>query len=175
MYCIMKMNKGSIIQLIVVSQGRKEDTVSYNRKNKILELIQTHEIETQQQMVELLQAEGYNATQATISRDIRDLKLIKTSSPMGKSHYAVAPKAEAKLSDRFIKILKETIRDVKCAENLIVVRTLNGCANAAAEALDSTDNEEIVGTLAGDNTFLIIVDKTEHVEKIVNKIQEIIS
>ncbi|MBR0113947.1 MAG: arginine repressor, partial [Firmicutes bacterium] len=77
--------------------------------------------------------------------------------------------------DRFVKILRETIKDVRSAENLIVVQTLNGCANAAAEAMDSATSDEIVGTIAGDNTILIIVDTKEHVPDIVKKIKEIIS
>ncbi len=148
--------------------------MSYNRKNKILEIIQQNEVETQQQLVELLSQAGFKATQATVSRDIRDLNLIKTGSGMGRNHYALPPKTENKISDRFKKILKETIRSVRSAENLIVVQTLSGCASAAAEALDSASTEEIVGTIAGDNTILVIVDSKDHVEAIVKKIREII-
>lgn len=149
--------------------------MSYNRKSKILELIQENEVETQQQLVELLSNAGFKATQATISRDIRDMKLIKTNKGMGKSCYALPPKNDNRLSDRFVKILRETIKDVRSAENLIVVQTLNGCANAAAEAMDSASSDEIVGTIAGDNTILIIADTKEHVPDIVKKIKEIIS
>ena len=149
--------------------------MSYSRKNKILELIQTHDVETQQQLVELLSEEGFKATQATISRDIRELRLIKRSSDTGRSKYCIPPKVETRINDRFIKILRETIKGVKSAENLIVVETLSGCASAAAEAMDSATTEEIIGTIAGDNTVLIIVDKKENVEKIVAQIKNIIS
>jgi transcriptional regulator of arginine metabolism len=82
---------------------------------------------------------------------------------------------DAPLSDRFKKILKETIQSIDAAENLIVIKTLSGCANAAGEAIDTSDYPEIVGTLAGDNTLLVIVDKKEHVPHVLTAFENIIA
>ncbi len=146
-----------------------------SRKNKILELIEEYELETQQQLVELLAEAGFKATQATVSRDIRDLELIKSGKDKGKSCYVLPPKPEKKINDRFVKILRETVRDIRSAENIIVIHTLSGCANAAAEALDSYTTDEVLGTIAGDNTIFLVVDSRDHVERITARIKEIVS
>jgi len=151
--------------------------MSYDRRSKILDIIANNNVETQQQLVDLLEQEGYKSTQATISRDIRDLKLIKTTSGMGKSYYTQTPQEDYKAitGNSFAKILKETVKDVKASENLIVIKTLSGFASAAAEAIDSSSIKEILGTIAGDNTVLLVVDKKENVEAIVNKVKEVIA
>ena len=124
----------------------------YSRQNKILELIQGHVVETQDQLQELLEQEGYKVTQATISRDIKELQLVKVSIDKDTSgKFDIQP-----ISERFIKIFRETIVSYASAQNLIVVKTLPGCGNAAAEAIDCLKLEHVVGSVAGDNTLLII-------------------
>ncbi|MBO4235740.1 MAG: arginine repressor [Firmicutes bacterium] len=140
----------------------------YSRQNKILELIANNEIETQEKLVSMLKAEGFDVTQATISRDIKDLQLIKVLTPGGKYKYAVSTQQNSPISDRFVKIFRETITSFASAQNLVVVKTLAGCASAAGEAIDSIDLPHVVGSIAGDNTLLIIVDSEENIEEILS-------
>ena len=147
--------------------------MSFSRKEKILEIIASERIGTQQELADRLISEGFNVTQATVSRDIRDLGLVKRSEPGSKGFYAV-PKKEIKLSDRFAKILRETVTDIRTAENLVVVHTLSGCGAPTGEAIDSMKMDEIVGTLAGDNTVLVIVSSHEKVPGVVEKLGELI-
>lgn len=145
----------------------------YSRQNKVLELIDKYEIETQEKLCQLLKDAGYDVTQATVSRDIKELQLVKTLSPTGKYKYTQS-KGEGPISDRFVKIFKETIRSVVPAENIIVVKTLSGCAAAAGEAVDSLDLPHIAGSVAGDNTLLIVAEKTKYVSEIVDRFNSIL-
>ncbi|MBR2559105.1 MAG: arginine repressor [Firmicutes bacterium] len=140
----------------------------YSRQNKILELISAYEIETQEKLVALLKAAGYSVTQATVSRDIKELQLIKVLTPSGKYKYAVSSQQDAPISDRFVKIFRETITSFDHAGNLIVVKTLSGCGPAAGEAIDNIGLPHVIGTIAGDNTLLMIVDKEENVGAILD-------
>ncbi|MBQ2063062.1 MAG: arginine repressor [Firmicutes bacterium] len=143
----------------------------YSRQNKILELITTTSVETQEQLCQLLKDAGYDVTQATVSRDIKELQLIKTLSADGKYHYSQF-KGNGFISERFVKIFRETITKITPAGNLIVVNTLSGCASAAGEAIDSVDFPHIVGSIAGDNTLLLVVDKENHVPAVMNAFDE---
>ena len=140
----------------------------YSRQNKILELIANNEIETQDKLASMLKKEGFDVTQATISRDIKELQLIKVLAASGKYKYAVSTRHDAPISDRFIKIFRETIISFASAQNLIVVKTLSGCGPAAGEAVDSIGLPHVVGTIAGDNTLLMIIDREENVEDILS-------
>lgn len=146
----------------------------YGRHNKILELISKNIIETQDQLQEMLKEQGYDVTQATISRDIKEMHLVKVLLGDGKYKYVAGDLAEKTISERFIKIFKETIISYAEAENLIVVKTLSGCGNAAAEAVDSMELSHVVGSVAGDNTLLIVVDNARHTKAIINKFDKII-
>ena len=140
----------------------------YSRQNKILELIANNEIETQDKLASMLKDEGFEVTQATISRDIKELQLIKVLSASGKYKYAVSARQDAPISDRFVKIFRETITSFASAQNLIVIKTLSGCGPAAGEAGDCIGLPHVVGSVAGDNTLLLIIDKEEHVEEILS-------
>lgn len=144
----------------------------YARQSKILELIKAQEIDTQERLADKLSQAGFTATQATVSRDIKELGLIKVVGKSGRSCYAEAPKVSKIELDRYSKLLKDTVQSVKSAENMIVIKTLPGCANAAAEVIDKMEKDEILGTIAGDNTIFLVVDKLEHVEKIVTDFSE---
>lgn len=146
----------------------------YSRQNKILDIINTHEVETQDKLVSLLKKSGYKVTQATISRDIKELQLVKTLSSTGKYKYTVGSNADQPVSDRFVKIFKETIQTVVSSGNIIVVKTLSGCASAAGEAIDTLNLPNIIGTIAGDNTLLLIVNDPANVPSLVNKFNEMI-
>lgn len=152
----------------------KEYTMRYSRQNKILDIINTQEVETQEKLVSLLKKAGYKVTQATISRDIKELQLIKTLSPSGKYKYTVGTSVEQPISDRFIKIFKETIQTVESSGNIIVVKTLSGCGSAAGEAIDNLNIKGVIGSIAGDNTLFLVVNDPQNVPGIVSKFNEMI-
>ena len=143
----------------------------YSRQNKILELITTTSVETQEQLCQLLKDAGYDVTQATVSRDIKELQLIKTLSADGKYQYSQL-KGNGFITERFVKIFRETITKITPASNLIVVNTLSGCASAAGEAIDSVDFPHIVGSIAGDNTLLLVIDDESHIPAVMKAFDE---
>ena len=140
----------------------------------ILDIIAKQDVETQEELAEALRARGIQVTQATVSRDIKELRLLKVLTPSGSYKYATADKAENGLSERFIRMLAESLLSVAASNNLIVVKTLSGSANVAAEALDSLHWPEILGTLAGDNTILLIIRTEAEAPDVVRRIQEMI-
>ena len=144
----------------------------YSRQNKIIELIENNEIDTQEKLAALLKECGFEVTQATISRDIKELQLVKTLSPSGKYKYAVHKSVDLPVSDRFIKIFRETITSVASSGNLIVVKTLSGCAPAAA--VDTSRFPHIIGSIAGDNTFLLVADDPANVSEIMDAFNEML-
>ena len=126
-------------------------------------------MDTQEKLASLLKEKGYEVTQATISRDIKELQLVKTLSSSGKYKYAVNTSNDLPLTERFVKIFRQTVVSVDSAENLIIVKTLSGCANAAGEAIDTSKIAHIKGSIAGDNTLLIIVDEKSNVPGILKE------
>ncbi len=146
----------------------------YARQNKILDIVNSHEVETQDKLVDLLKKAGYQATQATVSRDIKELQLIKTLTPSGRYKYSVGSAAEQPPSERFVTIFKETIKAVNSSGNIIVVKTLSGCANAAGEAIDTMNMTHVVGSVAGDNTLLLVIDHPDNVPELVKRFNDIL-
>lgn len=142
------------------------------RQVAILDIIEKQEIETQEELASALNARGIRVTQATVSRDIKELRLLKVLTPSGKYKYATGDQADNNLTDRFIRMLAESLLSVSSANNLIVVKTLSGSANVAAEALDSTHWPEVLGTLAGDNTVLLIIRSNEETITVTSRIRE---
>jgi transcriptional regulator of arginine metabolism len=127
------------------------------RQGMILELIEGYDIETQDELSTLLRKKGYEVTQATISRDIKELKLIKVQSENGAYKYAASGRETMGKLDIFKRVFRDTVLSVEKASSLVVVRTMAGSANAAAEAIDEMDIPEVAGTLAGDNTIFVAV------------------
>lgn len=144
-----------------------------SRHNKILEIIKTNDVKSQDQLQDLLKEAGYEVTQATISRDIKELQLVKSQSKNGVTRYVANTADDKPVSERFLRIFKETTLSYVAAQNLIVVRTLSGCSNAAAEAIDCLELEHIVGSIAGDNTLLVIVDNEKNVPTIISTFDEV--
>ena len=142
------------------------------RQVAILDIIEKQDVETQEELADALRQRGIRVTQATVSRDIKELRLLKVLTPVGTYKYATADKAENGLSERFIRMLAESLLSVASSENLIVVKTLNGSANVAAEALDSLHWPEILGTIAGDNTILLVIRTQAEVPGVVSRIQD---
>ena len=142
------------------------------RQVAILDIIEKQEIETQEELASALNARGIRVTQATVSRDIKELRLLKVLTPSGKYKYATGDQADNNLTDRFIRMLAESLLSVSSANNLIVVKTLSGSANVAAEALDSMHWPGVLGTLAGDNTVLLIIRSNEETITVTSRIRE---
>lgn len=148
--------------------------MKYSRHSKILELIQGHEIETQEELAQKLRDSGFNVTQATVSRDIKELRLIKSMTKGGKYKYASIKQQEGVVNERFLRLFKDSVLSLDSAGNIIVIRTLVGAANAAAVAIDALDFPGIIGTIAGDDTIFLLVKNTEDLDGIKEKFNELI-
>ncbi len=145
-----------------------------SRQNKILELIEQYEIDTQDKLVAMLREHGYEVTQATISRDIKELQLIKALSPSGKYRYAASRTADGPVSDRLSNIYRETVRSIVSSGNIVLIKALSGCANAAAETLDNFGLEHVIGSVAGDNTVLLVVDDPANTQAVVDRLNALL-
>ena len=144
------------------------------RQNAILELIRERDVETQEELADALRKRDFKVTQATVSRDIRELRLLKVLSPAGTYKYAVADKPENGLSERFHRIFSESVLSIAHAYNQVIIKTLPGSANVAAEMIDSLRWPEIIGTLAGDNTILMIVRSVDEVDVVLRRIDDML-
>lgn len=143
-----------------------------SRHAKILEIIERNPIETQEELAEELKKSGYNITQATVSRDIKELKLVKVLDENGIYKYASLKEQDSMLSERLVRVFTESVLSVDYAGNIVVIKTFSGAANAAAEALDVIDFKEVVGTLAGDDTIFILVRNADNVEVVIEKLKK---
>ncbi|MGB3366088.1 MAG: arginine repressor [Acidaminobacteraceae bacterium] len=137
--------------------------MKYSRHSKILEIIEEQEIETQEELALNLKDASFNVTQATVSRDIKELRLIKVLTKNGKYKYATIKQQDSVISDRFLKLFKDSVISYDFAGNMIVVKTLSGAANAAAAAIDALDIKEIIGSIAGDDTIFLLLKTEEEV------------
>lgn len=144
-----------------------------NRHGRIIQIITQHDIETQEELASCLIKEGFSVTQATISRDIRELNLTKIPTGKGKQKYVVLKHDDRHLSDKFIRVLKEGFLSIDQAQNILVVKTVPGMAMAVAAAIDAMKLNEIVGSIAGDDTIMIAVRTVEDAELVMNQISEI--
>lgn len=142
------------------------------RHTKILEIISSREIETQEELAEALKKEGFDVTQATVSRDIKNLKLIKMQSSNGKSKYVVSAGEQKNIIDRLSNILANTVLTVENVDKMVVIKTITGSAPITAEAIDNLESADIAGTVAGDNTIFILVRSIESAEDLVDKIRK---
>ncbi len=144
------------------------------RHSKIIEIIKSKSIETQEELAEELKKAGFDVTQATVSRDIKNLKLVKKQDNNGKYKYTIIKEEKNEMVDRLSSILTNTVLNVENVDKMVVVKTLPGSASAAAEAIDSLHLGEIAGTIAGDNTIFIMVRTSEKAEMLVARILEMI-
>ncbi len=144
------------------------------RHSKIVELIGKYEIETQEELAEYLNKEGFNVTQATVSRDIRELKLSKVQMDNGRQRYVVLQNQDS-FSDKYIRILRDSFMSMDMAQNILVIKTVEGMAMAAAAALDAIHFHEIVGCVAGDNTILCAVRSVDDTIILMDKLKKILA
>ena len=141
------------------------------RQEKILELIVQYHIDTQEELALRLREAGYNVTQATISRDIRALRLTKVAGKDGKSYYAVLPGEAALPMDRFLRVLMDCVTDLAVGRNLVVIRTGSGMAMGAATALDALDWPELLGCIAGDDTIFCACRNEEEAAEVLRRLE----
>lgn len=140
------------------------------RHTAILELINTYEIETQEELVELLNKEGYNVTQATVSRDIKALRLLKIVSASGVYKYA-KPDESKKMTANY-NLLAQSAYSVDFAQNIVIIKTHSGMAQGAAAVLDAMNLTEIMGTIAGDDTIMCVTKTENDAKEVVSKIKD---
>ena len=141
------------------------------RHNEIIELVKTREIGTQEELLDLLKSKGYDVTQATISRDIRELNLTKINAG-DKQKYAVIIKDE-EFSDKYVRVLKEGFVSMVSSGNLIVLKTVVGMAMAVATAIDALEMNEIIGCIAGDDTIFIAVSENSSTIEVMNRLKKL--
>ena len=144
------------------------------RQALIREIVEAQSIQTQEELAEALRARGMVVTQATVSRDIREMHLLKVLAEDGSYRYATMEKSDAGMNDRLIRMLADSVVEMNCANNLIVIHTLPGSAHVAAEAIDNLKWPETIGTIAGDNTILVIVRTNEEVDAVMKRFHSII-
>ncbi|MFI3237338.1 MAG: arginine repressor [Lachnospiraceae bacterium] len=145
-----------------------------NRLEQIITLLEQCDIETQDELTQLLKDSGYSVTQATVSRDIKKLGLVKVPSLNGKQKYALPSGIHVDLSEKFVRVLKDSFISMELAMNLLVIKTVSGMAMAAAAALDSMNMKEMVGAVAGDDTIMIAARSIEDAEAMKEHISDIV-
>ena len=142
------------------------------RQMLLLQIIRDRPVRTQEELTELLRREGIQVTQATVSRDIKELKLIKVPDGTGQYRYAAPDDAApAHARERLIRLLRDSVLSVDASENLIVVKTLSGTAPTAGEALDRMEWPEVIGTVAGDNTVLVVIKPATAVPEVLRRLR----
>ena len=144
------------------------------RHAKIVEIISNERIETQEELAERLNQEGFKVTQATVSRDIRDLKLTKVPAENGRQRYAVIQNDRGAMNEKFIRILQDGYVSMDMAQNILVIKTVSGMAMAVAAALDAMKWQEIVGTIAGDDTIMCAVRTVDDTILLMEKIKKLL-
>ncbi|HCD44069.1 MAG TPA: arginine repressor [Lachnoclostridium sp.] len=144
------------------------------RHSKIVELIGKHEIETQEELADYLNQAGFTVTQATVSRDIRELKLTKVQSESGKQRYVVLQN-QGTFSDKYIRILRDGFLTMDMAQNILVIKTVSGMAMAVAAALDALHFSEMVGCIAGDDTIMCAIRSADDTILMMDKLKKLIT
>ena len=144
------------------------------RQSKILELIRNNDIETQEELQAYLEKAGFAVTQATVSRDIRDMKLTKISTNTGKQKYVVLNDSTEDLSEKYVRVLKDGYVSMDMAQNILVIKTVSGMAGAVCASIDAMNIHEIVGSIAGDDTIMCAIRTTEDTIAIMKKLRKIV-
>lgn len=147
-----------------------------SRQRKIQEIIESQKIETQSELTEILKKLGFEVTQATVSRDIKELGLIKVPTGFNSAKYSMPGKIPlVNLQERTKRLFRDSITNMDSSENLIVIRTLPGAAQAVASCLDHLNCKEIIGTVAGDDTIIIVIKPKEMLNRVMENLEELMS
>ena len=144
------------------------------RQSKILELIKKNDIETQDELLSYLLEDGFAVTQATVSRDIREMKLTKIATSGGKQKYTVLNDLGDDMSEKYVRVLKDGYMSMDMAQNILVIKTVSGMASAVCASIDAMHIHEIVGSIAGDDTIMCAIRTTEDTVAIMKKIRKIV-
>lgn len=144
------------------------------RQTKMLELIKKHDIETQEELSDYLQKEGYQVTQATVSRDIRELKLTKVAMSNGRQKYAALTEANEDLSEKYTRVFRDAFVSMDMARNILVIKTVSGMAMAVAAAIDAMHLHEIVGCIAGDDTIMCAVRSVDDTIAVMSRLRKLV-
>ena len=144
------------------------------RHVKILEIIRKYDVDTQEELCVRLNEAGYKVTQATVSRDIRELKLTKIAMDNGKQKYAVITDADSGMMEKYARVLREGFISMDLAKNIVVIKTVSGMAGAVCAAIDAMKFQEMVGSIAGDDTIICIIRDDEEAVKIMKKLRKIV-
>lgn len=144
------------------------------RHGKIIELIQKYDVETQEELAARLRDAGFEVTQATVSRDIRELKLSKVPAAEGRQKYVVLKQDDGHMGDKYIRVLRDGYVSMDMAQNILVIKTVSGMAMAVAAALDALKFTEIVGCIAGDDTIFLAVRTVEETQALMEKLHSLI-
>ena len=145
------------------------------RHSKIVELIGKYEIETQEELAERLNQEGFQVTQATVSRDIRDLKLTKVPTEGGRQKYTILKIPETAMREKYMRVLKDGYVSMDMAQNILVIKTVSGMAMAVAAAIDAMNWNEVVGCIAGDDTIMCAIRTVEDTAVVMENIRKLVS
>ncbi len=142
------------------------------RQSRIIELIRENDIDTQEMLAEMLEKDGFNVTQATVSRDIRELKVTKVGIQGGGFKYAVMTNGSSETAKRMNRVFKEGVLSIDYAQNILVIKTIQGMAMGVAAAIDAMDKAEIMGTIAGDDTIFCVVKSEAKAIKLVERLKD---
>lgn len=145
-----------------------------DRHVKIAELISKYDIETQEELADMLNQEGFQVTQATVSRDIRDMRLTKVPTEDGRQKYSVLHVTNMALTEKYIRVLKDGYMSMDLAQNILVIKTVSGMAMAVAAAIDEMKWKEVVGRIAGDNTIMAVCRDMEDTLELMEKIRRVV-
>lgn len=143
------------------------------RHAKILEIIRNNQVDTQEELLKYLLDSGYSVTQATISRDIKELRLIKTLGSDGNYHYSTVQQESENISAKFHTLFSDTVTSIDYAGNIVVIKCLSGMATAACAAMDSLKRGDIVGTISGDDTFLCVMKDENKAVDLVTELKKL--
>lgn len=144
------------------------------RQEKILEVIKKNDVETQEELSVYLEKEGFQVTQATVSRDIRELKLTKVATGGGRQKYAAISEVTEDLSEKYKRVFRDGFVSMDMAQNILVIKTVSGMAMAVAAALDAMHLHEIVGCIAGDDTIMCAVRTTEETVEVMGRLERMV-
>lgn len=144
------------------------------RQAKMLELIKKYDIETQEELSDYLEKEGYQVTQATVSRDIRELKLTKVAKSNGRQKYAALVEPGEDLSEKYVRVFRDGFVSMDMAQNILVIKTVAGMAMAVAAALDAMHLHEIVGSIAGDDTIMCAIRSVDDTVAVMSRLRKIV-
>ena len=144
------------------------------RHEKIIELIQQHDIDTQEELAARLNSAGFKVTQATVSRDIRELKLTKVAMSNGRQKYAALTEANEDLSEKYTRVFRDAFVSMDMAQNILVIKTVSGMAMAVAAAIDAMHLHEIVGCIAGDDTIMCAVRSVDDTIAVMSRLRKLV-